>query len=254
MNKAIILNTLKEKLSKKHILIVTILFAVLLFFFSAENSSISIGGKQLTDIDMLLPYFLLTGTFICALTAIFASANSIPIEYERKNSYLIWPRGISQSNYHISVSLGSAAFSAIITIVFYLTYITFILLKGGDMSLLGTVPISFLLTLSLIFPLSFITSALSVKLGFVTSSVIISALFVCGMFKGIFVMLLSAMQGTTSEVLKHALKVIPNFYDISAQASNFAQSMKFDLHILLGALLLMYFGLILLYVLKRKEA
>ena len=253
MNRAIILNTCKEKLRRKDWIILGAVMLLLLLFFSGGNSSITVGGQELTDWVMLFPYFMIVGSLACGLSAIFMSAGAIPLEYERKNSHLIWARGISQPRYHFSVALGNAFGTAMAAAMFYITCIIFTLAKNGA-AILARLPVSFLLTLLVVFALSFLTSALSVKLPPAAATIIMALVFIIGIMKNVLNMLVSSMEGGSAAILRGAVYIWPNFSDMTAQAGNFAQGRAVDIHSLLGAGLMMYAGMVLLYILRRKEA
>ena len=253
MNSAIILNTCKEKLLRKDWIILSAVMLLLLLFFSGSNSTITVGGQELTDWAMMFPYFMIVGSLACGLSAIFMSAGAIPLEYERKNSHLVWTRGVSQPRYHFSVAVGNAFAATMAVAIFYLTCGIFTLMKNGD-AIFVRLPVSFLLTLLVAITLSFLTSALSVKLPPAATTIIMAVVFVIGIMKNILNMLVSTMEGGSAAILRAAIYIWPNFSDMAAQASNFAQGRAVDIHMILGTGLMMYAGIVLLYILRRKEA
>lgn len=253
MNWAIIKNTCKEKLRKKDWIILSIVMILLFLFFSSSNSTLTVAGREITDIKTMFPYFMLASSIVCGFASIIMSAGTIPVEYERKNSYLIWARKISQTKYHISLAVGNSFACIAATLVCYLTAVLLLFIKNEAM-MLFCLPISFFLTLLVCLSLTFLTSALSVILPSPAVILITSLLFVLGTVKNILSMLLLTMDGGATAILRVLVRLIPNYYDMMEQSVIFIQNQKIDIHLLFTVLLLQYFALVLLIVLRRKEA
>lgn len=254
MKTAIVLNTVREKIRKKQILSTGLITAVLLFFFVSGNSTITIGNQQVTELSMLLPIYLTVGSLVCGLAAILLSAGSIPAEYERKSSYLVSVRDIPQSVYHVSVAAGNSLAAAATTVFFYLSCLIFLLVKQADVNLFLRLPAAFLLTLGLVVALSFLTTGFSVKLPPAAAGVLVSSLFILGMLKHVLTLLSSSLTGALSVVLKRVVRFVPDFYGISSQSANYLIDSRIDWHSVFLLLLTAYAGLVLLWMLRRKEA
>lgn len=253
MSVAIIKNIYKENMRNKTLIIAGVAILLLLLFFGSGNSTVMIAGEEMTGITNLLPIFLIVGSVVCSLSAIFLSSFSIPKEYERKNSYLIWSRNISQAKYHTSVATGNLLVSAAITFLFYLSCAILIAIKGR-LDLLSALPVSFIITLIMVASVSFISSALSVVLFPSIASIITSVILILGLAKSLLSTLVSTLSGGASFILRFLVRIIPDFYKLASQANNFIQNGKIHIHtILLGALLI-YTGIVLLHLLCRKEA
>ena len=253
MKSAILLNTCKEKIRKKDWIILGCIFIVLLFFFSSSNSTLSFRGRALTNFDTLLPFFMNAGIFTCAIASILMSAGSIPAEYDRKTSYLVWSRGIRQTEYHLSVAVGNSICAIATALLFYLIT-AFWLLQKGNGGMILRLPAAFFLTLPTLLVLSFFSSAISIKLPFPASCLILLTVFILGMFKNVLSILIGTLEGGVTVFLRTIIRFIPNFSDMVKQSHNFLLQKKVDIHIMLGTLLLLYCSLLLLHILRRKEA
>lgn len=105
----ITLTAVKEKIRRKELYIVSAIgiFIILLFGTGSDSSSLSINGVAITDYKMLAPILLIVVNAIsCVLTAVM-SLSTIPNEYERNTSHLIWIRKIPQYRYHIELALSN---------------------------------------------------------------------------------------------------------------------------------------------------
>lgn len=92
----IVLNVVKEKIRKKMLYITTVLGILVVMIFSSDMGSLTIGGKNIKDYYVLIPILINVVNFLSGAIALAMSITTIPNEYERRTSHLIWSRGISQ--------------------------------------------------------------------------------------------------------------------------------------------------------------
>ena len=113
----IVLNVVKEKIRKKMLYITTVLGILVVMIFSSDMGSLTIGGKNIKDYYVLIPILINVVNFLSGAIALAMSITTIPNEYERRTSHLIWSRGISQSKYHIDLAIGNVIVSWISGII-----------------------------------------------------------------------------------------------------------------------------------------
>ena len=80
---------LKEKIRRKELYIV------------------SVNGEAVTDYKILAPILLIVVNTISCILAVIMSLGTIPNEYERNTSHLVWIRKIPQYRYHGELALAN---------------------------------------------------------------------------------------------------------------------------------------------------
>ena len=93
-------NALRERIRRKDIYVVMVIGLFIVLLCMSGTVTLSIDGVPVTEIRMLLPFVLNVASVIGGAMAVALSLRTIPNEYERKTSHLVWMRGISQWNYH----------------------------------------------------------------------------------------------------------------------------------------------------------
>ena len=102
--------------------------------------------------------------------------------------------------------------------------------------------------------LSVMTSALSIIIPrFAVGAVTVTVALV-GLFHSLLSLLKDIIGGFGGEMIKYALKIIPDLDGIQSQAENILLGNSVDIHIILTGLLAVYVYVVLILVLKRKEA
>ena len=103
----IIKNAIRERIRRKEAYVVLAIALFLLFFCSGENSTIMTDGESLTGFhNMFMVMHVLVHAAGCIL-AVLLSYRTIPNEYARKTSHLVWVRGISQPVYHGGLTIAN---------------------------------------------------------------------------------------------------------------------------------------------------
>ena len=97
--KVIMINALKERIRRKELYVVMVIGIFMILFCGSNSTSITINGEPLTGFrNMFMVMHVLIHVVGCIL-AVILSINTIPREYERHNSHLVWVRGISPVSY-----------------------------------------------------------------------------------------------------------------------------------------------------------
>lgn len=249
----ITINVIREKIRKKLLYITTILGILVISVFASDMGSITIEGKDIKDYYVLIPVLINLVNFISGAMALALSVNTIPNEYERRTSHLIWSRKISQTRYHFGLTTGNVIVSWLSGFILYFTLGIFSVINGYSNIL---IPLALSIPLMMLYTtvVSALTSALSVKLPVAATTTIMVIVLVCGAFRGILTTIVTAMTGFQGKILALALKIIPNLAGISTQAGNLIQGKNLSLHvIIMGFLAIWIAGLGILF-LKREEA
>ena len=156
-------NALRERLRRKELYIIVVIGVLLFLLCSSESATISISGEPLTGFQNM---FLVLHTIINAigcLLGVVLSIRTIPNEYERRNSHLIWVRGISQQTYHAGLALANMLSSIFATGILYIMLIIFTLVKGEGQAVWKLL-VAFLIVAINVGITSLLASALSVVL------------------------------------------------------------------------------------------
>ena len=250
---AIIQNVLREKVRRKELYIVSVIGLLILLLFTSGSGSISVGGETITDYNVLAPILITIINVLSGVLAILLSYRTIPDEYERKTSHLIWVRGISQKEYHSKLAIANMISSYVSAGILYVGLLVFSLLKGHGEIAARMVP-SFLVLLISISVISIFTSAISIVLPPVVTGLISGVLFFIGILHGILELLATTVSGFTASVLKVLLFIVPDLNRMQKQAGNLLNGNDVDVHIILVVLLTIYVISILFFVLRKKEA
>lgn len=250
---SIVVGGIREKLSRRDIYIVSAICVVFVALFSMSNMNFSINGEQVTAYKNLMPILLLIVWGFAGALSIALSLNTIPKEYERGTSHLIWVRGVPQWKYHGSL-LGSNAISSYVALFFmYIAFAIFTTIKTGTLSILQMAA-SFLILALCVTILSALTSVLSIKLPSMVSGLISLSVLLIGTLNPVLNTLANALGGMPAKVLHFLLNLFPNFYALQQQASNILLGKSVDIHVLLGGVFALYIIIQFLFILKRKEA
>lgn len=244
---------LYEKLQKKGLYIISALCTLFLLWLCSSSASITIAGEPITGFNMMFPVL---HTMANALSCIFAavlSCTTIPEEYERHSSHLVWSRGISQPVYHGGLTLANAITACIPALIQYAVLGGYAVLNGHSelVRMLGPAFVILMINSSAV---SVFTSAVSILLPGMPAGVIGVLLALLGMFHGLLKMYERVIGGVPAMLLNAVLTVIPNLHKIGVQAEHLLQGKEISAHVLLVGLLFVYVNTAIIYVLRKKEA
>lgn len=249
----IAITALKEKIRRKELYIVSVIGVLILLTFGTGTGSISINGEALTDYKMLAPVLLIVVNAISCFLAIVMSISTIPNEYERNTSHLIWIRKIPQYRYHGELTLANIISGLISEAILFGALLIFMISQGKIDELFRLVPTYFIVGINVII-VSVMTSALSIIIPkFVTGAIAITITLV-GIFHSLLDVFKDMIGGFGGGMIKYVLKVIPNLHGIQSEAANALCGNVIDVHTILTGLLAVYVFTVLVLAFKRKEA
>ena len=249
----IAITALKEKIRRKELYIVSVIGVLILLTFGTGTGSISINGEALTDYKMLAPVLLIVVNAISCFLAIVMSISTIPNEYERNTSHLIWIRKIPQYRYHGELTLANIISGLISEAILFGALLIFMISQGKIDELFRLVPTYFIVGINVII-VSVMTSALSIIIPkFVTGAIAITITLV-GIFHSLLDVFKDMIGGFGGGMIKYVLKVIPNLHGIQSEAANALCGNVIDVHTSLTGLLAVYVFTVLVLAFKRKEA
>lgn len=250
---AMVINALREKVRRKELYIAAAIGVLILVAFCSGVGTISFNGVPITDYKMLIPILLVVVNVVSGALAIILSLKTIPNEYERHTSHLIWIRGISQVRYHGALALANAISSVLATAIMYGCIAIFTVVKGEAESLILLVPSFLLLSMSVVI-VSLVTSLLSIKLPPMAAGLIATLFLGVGMLQSVLSVMQNLMDGLVSGILRVLLMIVPDLHVLQTQAGNVIKGVAVDVHIIFKGLLIIYVLTLLFFVLKRKEA
>ncbi len=246
-------NVVREKIRKKMLYVATALGILVMAVFSSDMGSITIGGKSVNDYYVLLPILMNVMNFLAGAIALAVSCSTIPLEYERRTSHLIWSRGVSQARYHMDLTAGNIAVAWISGAILYIALAVFSILKGYE-AILGKIVLAAFFMMLYTAIICILTSALSIKLPTVFTITVMVFILVCGAFRDALILLMAAITGPAGAILKRAVRIIPDLSGISKQAGNLIQDKPVNAHVIIIGFLMMWIGGLLILLIKREEA
>ncbi len=249
----ITLNVVREKIRKKMLYITTILGILVMAIFSSGMGSITIGGKNIKDYYVMVPILINIVNFLAGAIALALSVTTVPDEYERRTSHLIWSRGISQSRYHMSLAAGNVLVSWISGFILYAALGVFAIMNGYT-SILGTIAAATIFMMIYTTIICMLTTALSIKVPVVFTGVIMIIILICGAFRSILNLLAAALTGIGGMIIKRVIAIIPNLAGISTQAGNLVQGKPINVHEIILALIVIWVAGLGILLFRREEA
>lgn len=244
---------LLEKLQKKGLYIISVLCVLLLLLLSSGSTNITVDGEPVTGFHMMFPVLHTTVNALSCVFAAVLSCTTIPEEYERHSSHLVWSRGISQPVYHGGLTIANVITACIPALMQYAILGGYAVLNGHGEVIEMLVPAFLILTVN-IGVVSVFTSTASILLPGMPAGVMGALLALLGMFHGLLEMYGRVIGGVPSGLLNAVLTVAPNLYKIGAQAEHMLLGKEPSVHVLLVGLLFVYVNTAILFVLRRKEA
>ena len=249
----ITLNVVREKIRKKMLYITIILGIIVVTIFSSDMGSLTIGGKSINDYYVLIPILINVVNFLAGAIALAMSITTVPNEYERRTSHLIWSRGVGQSKYHMSLAAGNVIVSWISGLILYVTLGIFAIVNGYA-NILGMIFISTIFMMIYVAIICMLTTALSIKLPAVVTGVVMIAVFVGGAFRSILTLVSATLTGFGGIVVKRIICLIPNLAGLSKQAGNMIQGKPVNVHVIVMGLLIIWIAGLGILFFKRSEA
>lgn len=246
-------NALRERIRRKELYIVAGITLLLLFLCGSGSATLSIDGKPITDFENMLGVMHIIGNFASCMLAVVLSMKTIPNEYERKTSHLVWIRGITQSRYHFSLAGANVASAVYSAAVLYLGIGVYTIAKGRADCLWRMVPAFLILCVNVIL-ISILVSAFSIVLPAFAVGLIGSVYVLVGAFHGILEVYGSVIGGFSRILIKRLLWLVPDINGIQAQAKQLILGEGVNLHLILTGLLACYVFSLCFWILKRKEA
>lgn len=249
----ITLNVIREKIRMKMLYITTIIGILVVTLFSTDMGSLTIGGKNIKDYYVLVPILINVVNFLAGAIALAMSITTVPNEYERHTSHLIWSRGVGQSRYHMSLAAGNVIVSWISGFILYLTLGIFAIVNSYS-NILGMIIVSTVFMMMYIAIICMLTTALSIKLPVVFTGVIMIALFVGGAFRSILTLVAATLTGFGGTAVKRIISLIPDLAGLSKQAGNMIQGKPVNVHVIVMGLLIIWIAGLGILFFKRSEA
>lgn len=246
-------NALRERIRRRELYIVVVIALLVLALCGSGAATLSIDGKPVTDFENMFGIIHVISNFTGCVLAVVLSLKTIPNEYERKTSHLVWIRKVSQSRYHFSLAAANTASALSAMGIFYIGIALYALTKGKWSCLPAMLPAFLMVCINLVF-VSFLVSALSIVLPSFAAGFLGSLAVLSGVFHGILDIYKNVIGGFSGTMVKAALLFAPDLNGIQAQAQNLIFGRKIDIHIVLTGLLAIYAVSLGFLFLKRKEA
>lgn len=246
-------NALRERMRRKELYIIVILAILLLLLCSSDVTSITMNGEAVTGFKNMFLVMHTLVHFIGCVLAVVLSLKTIPNEYERKNSHLVWVRGISQSEYHGGLALANILSSLAATLILYLMLGIYAVWKGHAEVLPRMVPGFLTLGVSIAF-VSLFVSVMSVKLPVMAAAVLGVLVLIFGVFHGVIDMLKNMLGGVGGKCMSIFLKILPDLNGIQKAAYQIITGEGAEAHVIFVVLFALWFVSLGLFLFQKKEA
>lgn len=250
----IAVTAIKEKVRRKELYIIGIIGILLTVLFSGSDSNISFNGNAVTGFMSLFPMMLTAVGFMGCVLAVVLSISTIPNEYSRRTSHLVWIRDVNQVKYHCGLALGSLLSSLIGLVILYVGLVLFCLFNG-EPGYIIKLPMAFMFSALTVMMVSLMTSSASVKLPAIATGFVVIVLLLLGFFHSVLGTVINLLNaGVLSTVLRWLLRIIPDLYTLQIQGWEIISGNGLDLHSVLGGLFYIYLFTVPLVLLRKKEA
>lgn len=246
-------NALRERIRRKDIYVVIAVGLLIILMCMSGTATLSVNGIPVTEFSMMMPLVLHVVSVLGGAMAVALSLRTIPAEYERKTSHLVWIRGISQWNYHGQLAAANVISSAGALFILYAAVIVFAGMKGEMGVLARSIP-GFLMYAVGTAGVSLLTSALSLKLPGMAAGVLSAGVMLAGTMSPVVDTVSGIVSGVPRSILRGVLLLTPDLFGMESQAGEFLLGENVDVHVLLGGLLFLYVGAVQLFLFRRKEA
>lgn len=251
--KTIMGNALKERIRRKELYIVVVIGILLILFCGSDSTSISINGEPLVSFrNMFMVMHVLINVIGCVL-AVILSLRTIPKEYERHNSHLVWVRGISQIKYHGGLAAANVLATVISVGILYMVLAGYAVVKGHASYILRMLPAYLIMAVSVSL-MSLFVSVLSICLPSMAVGILAVLFAGCGVLHSFLEMFKSTVGGAGGACITFLLKVVPDLNGLQKQAYNLIMGEHIDAHLLWMGLFALWVISLGLFILKKKEA
>lgn len=123
-------NALRERIRRKELYIVVAVGILILLLCSSGTATITMNGEPITSFDNMIVVMHTMVAAVGCLLEVVLGIRTIPNEYERKDSHLVWVRGISQPVYHGGLALANILSAMLATGILYLALAVYIVANG----------------------------------------------------------------------------------------------------------------------------
>lgn len=244
---------IKEKIRRKELYIVSVIGVFILLIFGTGTGSLSINGVAVTDYTMLAPIFLIVVNAISCVLTMIMSLSTIPNEYERKTSHLVWIRGILQARYHGELAVANILTGLACEAILFVAMLVFVCTQGRGEEAWRLLPAYLLVAINITI-VALLTSVLTIVVPKSVAGTVAAAVVLGGIFHRLLYLLKDILGGFGGVLLRYILKVIPNLHEIQTQAGNVLCGTKVDAHAIWAGAFVIYVLVVILLVLKRSEA
>ena len=246
-------NALKERIRRKELYIVVVIGVLLILFCGSDSTSISINGEPLVSFrNMFMVMHVLINVIGCIL-AVILSLRTIPKEYERHTSHLVWVRGISQVKYHGGLAVANVLATAISVAILYVVLAGYAVAKGHASYVLKMLPAYLIVVMSVSLVCLFV-SVLSICLPSMAVGVL-AVLFVgVGVLHSLLELFKSTVGGVGGACISFLLQIIPDLNGLQKQAYNLIMGEPIEVHLLWTGSFALWVISVGLFVFKKKEA
>lgn len=246
-------NALKERMRRKELYIILVIAILLVLLCSTGTASITIDGEAVTGFSNMFMVMHALVHFIGCILAVVLSLKTIPNEYERKNSHLVWVRKISQSEYHGGLALANIFASLAAAGILYLAIAVYAVAKGHTEVLPRMIPAFFIMGISITF-VSLFVSVLSIKLPSMAVGALGALVFVFGVFHGMMDIFKGMLGGIGGACISFFLHIVPDLNGIQKTAYQFAVQESTKPHLVWMGLLAVWIVSLGLFLFRKKEA
>lgn len=243
----------QEKIRRKELYIVSAIGVLILLLFSTGPGTLSINGTAVTDYRVLAPILLTVTNAIGCILAVAMSLGTIPNEYERCTSHLIWIRKVPQWRYHGELALANVTAGLVSEAILFVPLLILMRANRRAGQLWKLFPAYLILGIN-IAAVSMLASMLSVALPRFAAGAVSGTIALAGIFHSILETLKDMAGGLGGELIRHVLKLIPSLHGIQAQAGNVLYGGKPDFHVILTGLLAAYMYTVLLFLFQRGSS
>ena len=240
---------LKDKLRNK-ILYYVCLMGIIIALFVVLNAKIKWDGKIVNNFKTQAAIITSIISFFACVLSILLSSNTIPNEYERKTSHLLFIRGVRRWQYTFSLTASNVIISIISLFLLSLSLIILSVIKneiGHLRYIAGTIAI---LSINVVV-LSVITSFLSKNISAIAAGFFGLMFYFVGILHDTIEILTKTIG--SSKIIHYILLVVPNLSDVQKQAGHFMDGNRIDIYPLVVQVLYMYIILSLVLVVPGRR-
>lgn len=246
-------NALRERMRRKDIYVVIAVGILIVMMCMSGTATLAIDGVPVTEFSMMMPLVMNIISVLGGAIAIALSLKTIPNEYERKTSHLVWIRGVSQWKYHGQHALANIVSSLGALLVLYGSVMVFAGMRGEASVLVKGVPAFVLFAISTA-AISLFTSVVSMVLPGMAAGIVCASCMLAATMYPVLETLSGILSGVARQLVRGILFVLPDLYSVQQQAANLLLGKAINIHSVLAGILVIYLCSVLLYFIRKKEA